>query len=112
MSTDVAARRLGREVGYCFRTWTAEHSPALERFLEFQELWGRKYPAVIRLWENAWAEFVPFLSFDVEIRKVVCTTNARRITASEPIRECRRPPRDSTVHCLYNDARPSERRPI
>ena len=49
---------------------------ALERFLEFQELWGRKYPAIIRLWENAWAEFVPFLSFDVEIRRVVCTTNA------------------------------------
>jgi predicted helicase len=38
--------------------------------------WGRKYPAVIKLWENAWAEFVPFLSFDVEIRKVTCSTNA------------------------------------
>ena len=49
---------------------------ALERFLEFQEVWGRKYPAVIRLWESAWAEFVPFLNFDVEIRRVVCTTNA------------------------------------
>ncbi len=49
---------------------------ALERFLEFQELWGRKYPAVIRLWESAWSEFVPFLNFDVEIRRVVCTTNA------------------------------------
>lgn len=49
---------------------------ALERFLEFQELWGRKYPAIIRLWESAWAEFVPFLGFDVEIRRVVCTTNA------------------------------------
>ena len=36
----------------------------------------KKYPAVIRLWENAWAEFVPFLSFDVEIRKVICSTNA------------------------------------
>jgi putative transposase len=49
---------------------------ALERFYEFQELWGKKYPAVIRLWESAWAEFVPFLNFDVEIRRVVCTTNA------------------------------------
>lgn len=49
---------------------------ALERFLEFQELWGRKYPAIIRLWESAWSEFVPFLNFDVEIRRVVCTTNA------------------------------------
>jgi transposase-like protein len=33
---------------------------ATERFLEFAESWGAKYPAIIRLWENAWAEFVPF----------------------------------------------------
>lgn len=49
---------------------------ATERFLEFAETWGRKYPAIVKLWENAWAEFVPFLAFDVEIRKVVCSTNA------------------------------------
>ncbi|MCO6000188.1 transposase [Actinoallomurus sp. WRP9H-5] len=22
---------------------------------------GTKYPAIVQLWENAWAEFVPFL---------------------------------------------------
>jgi len=49
---------------------------AMERFLEFAETWGARYPAIVRLWENAWAEFVPFLSFDAEIRKIVCTTNA------------------------------------
>jgi transposase-like protein len=49
---------------------------ATERFLEFCEVWGERYPAIVRLWENAWAEFVPFLSFDAEIRKIVCTTNA------------------------------------
>jgi putative transposase len=49
---------------------------AMERFLEFCEVWGERYPAIVRLWENAWAEFVPFLSFDAEIRKIVCTTNA------------------------------------
>src|SRR5918995_576042 len=49
---------------------------ATERFLEFCETWGERYPAIVRLWENAWAEFVPFLSFDVEIRKIICTTNA------------------------------------
>jgi putative transposase len=49
---------------------------AMERFLEFAEIWGERYPAIVRLWENAWAEFVPFLSFDTEIRKIVCTTNA------------------------------------
>ncbi|MGW2354185.1 IS256 family transposase [Actinacidiphila glaucinigra] len=49
---------------------------AEERFLEFQEAWGRKYPAIVKLWSDAWAEFVPFLSYDVEIRKVICSTNA------------------------------------
>ena len=29
-----------------------------------------------RLWENAWSEFVPFLDYDVEIRRVICSTNA------------------------------------
>uniref|UniRef100_UPI0005276EAA IS256 family transposase n=1 Tax=Catenuloplanes japonicus TaxID=33876 RepID=UPI0005276EAA len=47
-----------------------------DRFLEFAEAWGRKYPAIVRLWENAWAEFVPFLAYDPEIRKVICSTNA------------------------------------
>lgn len=49
---------------------------AEERFLEFSEDWGRKYPAIVKLWSNAWAEFVPFLQFDKEIRRIVCTTNA------------------------------------
>ncbi|WP_333766590.1 IS256 family transposase [Streptomyces sp. IBSBF 2435] len=51
-------------------------SAAAERSSEFQDAWGKKYPAIISLWESAWAEFVPFLSFDVEIRTVICSTNA------------------------------------
>jgi transposase-like protein len=49
---------------------------ALDRFAEFGEKWEKRYPAIIRLWTNAWAEFVPFLAFDTEIRTVICTTNA------------------------------------
>lgn len=49
---------------------------ARERFTEFTEAWGSRYPAIIRLWTNAWAEFVPFLAFDPEIRRVICSTNA------------------------------------
>ena len=45
-------------------------------FAEFSGKWEKRYPAIIRLWENAWAEFVPFLAFDLEIRTVICTTNA------------------------------------
>lgn len=49
---------------------------AKERFAEFAQAWGARYPAIIRLWDNAWAEFVPFLAFDPEIRRVICSTNA------------------------------------
>ncbi|GAB2836374.1 IS256 family transposase [Actinocorallia aurea] len=49
---------------------------ALERWCEVAETWGGRYPAIVRLWDNAWSEFVPFLAFDVEIRKVICSTNA------------------------------------
>lgn len=49
---------------------------ALDRFAEFAAAWGRKYPAIVKLWENAWEKFTPFLRFDTEIRRVVCTTNA------------------------------------
>ncbi|MEV3920719.1 transposase [Actinomadura coerulea] len=51
-------------------------SAATERWLEFAETWGTKYPAIVRLGENVWAEFVPFLQFDPDIRKVVCSPNA------------------------------------
>ena len=50
-----------------------QFSPVVDNF---EAEWGDRYPAIIRLWENAWAEFVPFLQFDPEIRTVVCSTNA------------------------------------
>jgi putative transposase len=43
---------------------------------DLAERWGQRYPAVIRLWQNAWNEFIPFLDYDVEIRQVICSTNA------------------------------------
>jgi putative transposase len=45
-------------------------------FDELADKWGQRYPAVIRLWDNAWAEFIPFLDYDVEIRRVICSTNS------------------------------------
>ena len=54
----------------------ASESEALDRFAEFSGKWEKRYPAIIRLRENAWPEFVPFLRFDREIRTVICTTNA------------------------------------
>jgi len=49
---------------------------AWERLAEFAAAWEDRYPAIIKLWENAWAEFVPFLAFPVEIRTILYSTNA------------------------------------
>jgi transposase-like protein len=49
---------------------------ARRAYEEFAEKWGRAYPAIRTLWDNAWEEFIPFLDYDVEIRKVLCSTNA------------------------------------
>jgi putative transposase len=38
--------------------------------------WGRQYPGVIDVWRRAWNEFIPFLDYPVELRRVVYTTNA------------------------------------
>jgi len=45
-------------------------------FTEFAEQWRDTYPAMIASWQNAWGEFVPFLEFPIELRKIVYTTNA------------------------------------
>ena len=49
---------------------------ALTALEDLDEKWGKKYGAMIRLWRNAWTEFIPFLDYDIEIRKVICSTNA------------------------------------
>jgi putative transposase len=49
---------------------------AVEKFELFSADWKLKYPAMIQSWERAWGEFVPFLEFPVELRKLVYTTNA------------------------------------
>ena len=54
----------------------ATETEARLRFEEFAEKWGKPYPAITKLWQNAWSEFVPFLDYDVEIRKIICSTNA------------------------------------
>jgi putative transposase len=57
--------------------YTAVNAAAAAAALdELAAEWGQRYPAVIRLWRSAWEEFIPFLDYDVEIRQVICTTNA------------------------------------
>jgi transposase-like protein len=57
--------------------YTAVNAGAARAALdELTEKWGQRYPAIIRLWHNAWEQFIPFLDYDIEIRRVLCSTNA------------------------------------
>jgi len=57
--------------------YTAVNAGAARAALdELADKWGQRYPAIIRLWQNAWEQFIPFLDYDVEIRTVLCSTNA------------------------------------
>ncbi|WP_238589343.1 IS256 family transposase [Pseudonocardia sp. HH130629-09] len=72
---------------------------------ELDEKWGRKYAAMIRLWRNAWEEFVPFLDYDVEIRRVICSTNAIESLNARYRRAVRArghfPTEQAAMKCLY-----------
>ena len=41
----------------------------------FEDEWGARYPAIVRLWRDSWEVFTPFLAYPPEIRRVVYTTN-------------------------------------
>lgn len=75
-------RLAGRQHWYALRRdvkpiYTAVNATAARAALdELTERWGTKYGAIVRLWENSWEEFIPFLDYDIEIRRVICSTNA------------------------------------
>ena len=90
---------------------------AKERLSEFHAAWGETYPAIKGLWDNAWAEFVPFLDYSPEIRRVIYSTNAieslnarmRRATRARghfPVDLPR--PRPSGQHLLVSVGRASD----
>ena len=57
--------------------YTAVDAQAAAAALDaLDDTWGQRYPAVIKLWRNAWEEFIPFLDYDIEIRRVISSTNA------------------------------------
>ena len=37
---------------------------------------GKKYPAIIQIWERAWAQVIPFIQFAPEIRTQIYTINS------------------------------------
>jgi putative transposase len=78
---------------------------ALAALDELEERWGNQYRAMIRLWRNAWNEFIPFLDYDVEIRTMICSTNAIESLNARYRRAIRArghfPTEQAAMKCLY-----------
>jgi len=72
---------------------------------ELEAKWGERYPAIIRLWHNAWPEFVPFLSYSPEIRRIIYSTNAIESMHARFRRAIRArghfPNEQAALKCLY-----------
>ena len=92
-----------RDIRPIYTAPTAEAaSAALD---ELEQKWGDKYAAMIRLWRNAWNEFIPFLDYDTEIRTVICSTNAIESLNARYRRAVRArghfPSEQAALKCLY-----------
>ncbi|MGH3907202.1 MAG: IS256 family transposase, partial [Pseudonocardiaceae bacterium] len=55
-------------------------APSLEaaevEFKNFETDFGEQYPGSVDVWRRAWNEFIPFLDYPAELRRIVYTTNA------------------------------------
>ena len=43
---------------------------------EFREKWDKKYPAILRSWDDNWADLTTFFNYPEQIRHLIYTTNA------------------------------------
>ncbi len=48
---------------------------ALEALKDFNELWGKKYPHIVKSWKKNWGELSIMFKYPPEIRKLIYTTN-------------------------------------
>lgn len=53
----------------------ATEQGALLELDRFEEVWGAKYPLIVRSWRNNWEELSTFFKYPPEIRKLIYTTN-------------------------------------
>ncbi len=51
-------------------------SQAETELLNLEEAWGKKYPVVIKSWNENWEELSSYFQYDEPIRKLIYTTNA------------------------------------
>lgn len=92
-----------------------KETAARERFAEFSAKWGGQYPAIIKLWENAWTEFIPFLDYDVEIyarssaRPMLLSPSTLAIAGQFGLEGISRPSRPRSNVCTWSPDRSTHR---
>lgn len=103
----LASKRYWDQLKHDVRPIYTAPNPTAARaaFEEMAEKWGQRYPAIVRLWDNAWEEFIPFLDYDIEIRRVLCSTNAIESLNARYRRAVRArghfPTEQAALKCLY-----------
>ena len=48
---------------------------ALQELEQFEAVWGKQYPLIVRSWRNNWDELATFFKYSPELRKLIYTTN-------------------------------------
>jgi putative transposase len=72
---------------------------------DFARTWDNKYPAISQTWRKNWSRVIPYLSYPLEVRKVVYTTNAVESLNSQLRRSVRShgafPTEEAALKVLY-----------
>lgn len=54
----------------------ANKSQAEDGLIKLEEIWGKKYPVVIKSWNNNWDKLSTYFQYDEHVRRLIYTTNA------------------------------------
>jgi putative transposase len=95
-----------KELAAAFRElYTAPNEEAARAALEaVEQRFGQKYPGAIRVWKSRWTDFVPFLAYPLEIRRILYTTNVIESLNSQlrkPLRHRGPFPNDESVFKVF-----------
>jgi len=67
-------KEFARELKLIYGADTKDQAEAA--LMDLEEKWGKKYPVVIRSWNNNWDRLSTFFAYNKPIRKIIYTTNA------------------------------------
>jgi len=54
----------------------ANKSQAEDGLIKLEEIWGKKYPIVLKSWNNNWDKLSTYFQYDEHVRRLIYTTNA------------------------------------